>query len=79
MERSIIVEKLTDIFRKTFDSSDLVLEDSMTANDVENWTSLTNMTMMTEVEDSFGIRFKLKEIQKLHTVGDLVKTIETKL
>jgi acyl carrier protein len=79
MEKLIIVEKVTEIFRRVFDNSSLVLNDEMTANDVENWTSLTNMTMMAEVEEVFGIRFKLKEIQKLHTVGDLIRTIETKL
>ena len=51
----------------------------MTAADVENWDSLTHMLMITRVEEVFGIKFKLKELNKLKMVGDLISTIEVKL
>ena len=79
MERNEIVEKLTPIFREVFSQSDLVLTDEMTANDVENWGSLTNMTMMAQVEETFGIQFKLKELKKLDCVGNLLTAIQEKI
>lgn len=78
MERNEIVEKLTPIFRTVFSQPDLVLSDDLSANDVENWGSLTHMTMMAETEQAFGIQFKLKELKKLKTVGDLIDSIMSK-
>lgn len=79
MNRNEIVEKLTNVFHEVFNDNGIVLRDEMTAADVENWDSLTHMLMITKVEEVFGIKFKLKELNKLKMVGDLISTIESKL
>ena len=79
MNRNEISEKLTAIFHEIFNDNSIVLRDDMTAADVENWDSLTHMLMITKVEEVFGIKFKLKELNKLKMVGDLISIIETKL
>lgn len=78
MEKSVIIEKLTAIFHEIFNDNSIVLRDDMTAADVENWDSLTHMLMITKVEEVFGIKFKLKELNKLKMVGDLISIIESK-
>lgn len=79
MERKEIVEKLTAVFQEVFSDSSLVLNDEMTANDVEKWDSLTHMLMISTVEERFGVKFKLKELNKLKKVGDIIATIEEKV
>ena len=79
MNRNEIIEKLTAVFHEVFNDNNIVLSDEMTAKDVENWDSLTHMLMITKVEETFGIKFKLKELNKLKMVGDLIRIIETKL
>ena len=79
MERKEIVDKLTVIFRTVFKDCNIVLRDEMTANDVDNWDSLTHMAMISEVEKVFSIKFKLKELNKLKQVGDLIYMVESKL
>lgn len=79
MEKREIIERLTAIFREIFSDNSLVLNDDMTAADVENWDSLTHMMMITKVEEVFGIRFKLRELNKLKNVGDLCQIIMDKL
>lgn len=79
MEQSVIFEKLTEIFRKVFNDEAIVLNNELTANDVGNWDSLTHMLMIGEVENSFSIKFKLRELGKLDNVGELVSLIETKM
>ena len=79
MKRKEILEKLTVIFRTSFNDSELVLNDEMSAKDVDNWDSLTHMLMISEVESQFGIRFKLKELNQLKTVGDMATILEEKL
>ena len=79
MEKTDIIEKLTVIFHEVFNDNNIVLRDDMTAAEVERWDSLTNMLMISEVEKLFGIKFKLKDLNKLKSVGDLTATIESKL
>lgn len=79
MNKNEIIEKLTSIFHEVFNDNSIVLRDDMTAADVESWDSLTHMMMITKVEEVFGIRFKLKELNKLKNVGDLCATIAEKM
>ncbi len=79
MNRNEIIEKLTLIFCKVFDDQNIILHDDMTAADVDNWNSLSHMLMITQVEAEFEIKFKLKELNKLKKVGDLISVLETKL
>lgn len=79
MEKSEIIEKLTPIFHEVFSDNTIALRDDMTAADVENWDSLTHMLMITKAEEAFGIRFKLKELNKLKNVGNLCDLIMEKL
>lgn len=78
MTRNEIIEKLTPIFRKELEMNDLVLTDNLSANDVDNWTSLTHMLIMTKVEEDFGVTFKLKELKKLQNVGDMITILAEK-
>ena len=79
MENELIIGKLTNIFHEVFMDDELVLKESMSANDVDIWDSLTHMLMVTAVEKEFGIKFKLKDLNKMKNVGDLIQTIKSKL
>jgi len=79
MDRENVVEKLTGIFRQVFANDTLVVTDELTANDVANWDSLSHMLLIAEVETGFSIKFKLKDLNKMHKVGDMIDIILTKL
>lgn len=79
MERLGIIEELTGIFREIFNDSTIVLSDSLTADDVATWDSLSHMLLITEIEDKFNIKFKLRELNKMKNVGALISIIQTKL
>ncbi|MEI6143318.1 MAG: acyl carrier protein [Mariniphaga sp.] len=78
MQKKEIIEKLTLIFRDTFGIPTLDLRDDMTANDVENWDSLSHMMLITTIENKFGFKFKLKDLNKMKHVGDMITLIENK-
>lgn len=63
MERNEIVEKLTAVFQEVFSDSSLVLNDDMTANDVEKWDSLTHMLMISTVEERFWSEIQTEGIE----------------
>jgi acyl carrier protein len=79
MEKKEIVSKLTSIFRRVFSNDSLEITNELTANDVDNWDSLTHMLLITEIEESYSIKFKLKDLNKMKNVGDMINIIESKL
>ena len=78
MKKNEVVLRLTEVFRMVFDNENLMLSENLTANDVENWDSLTHMVLISAIENKFDIKFKLKELNKLRNVGDLISIILTK-
>ena len=74
-----IQENLQEIFRKVFNEPSLIIDKEMNANDVDSWDSLSHMEMITNVEEVFSVKFKLKDLVKLKNVGDLERLIEEKL
>lgn len=79
MERPELKNKLTKIFQSTFNDDSLELTDELTANDVDNWDSLTHMILISAIEGDFGIKFKLKELNKMKNVGALIEIISEKV
>lgn len=79
MERDIILSKLTGVFRKVFNNEALELRDDFTANQVDNWDSLSHMVLISEIENTFMIKFKLKELNKMRNVGDMTDMIMQKI
>jgi acyl carrier protein len=79
MERNEVLDKLTAIFRKVLNNASLTLTNELTANDVENWDSLTHMLIISDIESVFSIKLKLKELNKMRNVGDMIETICSKL
>jgi len=79
MEKVEIVNRLTPVFRKVFADNTLVITDQLSALDVEKWDSLSHMLLIAEVENEFTIKFKLKDLNKMANVGDMIAIIESKL
>jgi acyl carrier protein len=66
------------IFHKVFNDNTIEIHNEMSAKDVERWDSLTHLSMISSVEETFGIKFKLKELIGMKNVGDLLRLIEAK-
>lgn len=79
MERSKILEHMTELFRSVLDNPDLVLSEDMTSENVNEWDSLSNIQLAIAVEERFGIRFTLDEIQRFKTVGEICGLVEQKM
>lgn len=78
MKKEEIIEKLTLIFHEVFNDDSILLQEEMTANDVENWDSLTHMLLVSMIEDRFCVKFRLKELNKLKQVGDIIALLVEK-
>lgn len=79
MNRSEILKKVNEICADVFDDEELTVTDTTTAEDVEEWDSLTHLQLMSEIETEFQIKFTLGEIQGFANVGELVDTIRKRI
>lgn len=73
-----VLDRLTVIFRGEFEDSALVINDSTTANQIENWDSLATINIIVASEWEFKIKFENLEIQSIRSVGDFLRIIENR-
>ena len=74
MTEQAIFQELSEIFSDVFDE-DIVVTAQTTASDVEQWDSLTHITLISEVEDAFGFKFSMKDVLGMKNVGEMVDII----
>ncbi len=79
MEKNEMIDILTPIFRNVFADGSLQVSDELNSLSVANWDSLSHMLLITEIENRFQIKFKLKDLNKMRNVGDMMDVINTKL
>lgn len=76
MNRAEILQKVNEIFRDVFDDDSLVIVESTTAEDIEDWDSLTHITLISEIEEAFSMRFSMKDVLGMKNVGEMLDILE---
>ena len=79
MERNEVLSRVQDIFRDVLDDEEIVLTDATTADDIDEWDSLSHIQLIVAIEKTFGIKFTSLEIMKWKNVGEMVDSMEEKL
>ena len=78
MEKSQILDEVQAIFREVLDNEEIVLANETTANDIEEWDSLTHIQLIVAIEKHFKIRFTSREILSWQNVGEMIDCIAAK-
>ncbi|HEY4065242.1 MAG TPA: acyl carrier protein [Puia sp.] len=79
MERKEIIEKIRIILVTVLKHDEFEMREDLTAAAVAGWDSLSHMMIVTEIENEFNIRFKLKELNKLENLHSLIDLVQSKL
>ena len=74
-----IYERLTQVFRDFFDDDSIVIDEDTTADDIDDWDSLEHINLIASVEQEFGIKFTMGEVQAMKNVGDMADLIAAKM
>ena len=78
MDKQQILEDVQEIFRDVLDNEEIELVDTTTADDVEEWDSLTHIQLIVAIEKHFKIKFTSKEILSWQNVGQMIECIAAK-
>ena len=70
-----IFERLNEVFRDVFDDEDITVTERTTAADIEDWDSLSHITLVSAVEDEFRMKFSMKEVVEMKNVGEMAAIV----
>ncbi len=79
MEKSELLKKVNDIFIDVLDNEDIVLTAETTADEVEDWDSLTHVQLIVAIEKKFKIRFVSSEVHSWNNIAGLLDSIMAKI
>lgn len=72
MNRDVLKNEIQAIARDVFQKPELVINDALSAADVDTWTSLNYTQFIAAIEKQYGFKFKLMELLQLRTMGAIV-------
>ncbi len=74
MTQTEVIARLQPIFDDLFMET-VVLTPELTAQDVEEWNSLLQISILLAVEQHFGVRFRVGEVEATKNVGEFADLI----
>lgn len=78
MKHDELLKQVNRIFVDILDNEDIHLNNNTTANDIDEWDSLSHIQLVVAIEKHFKIRFTSKEIQSWKNVGEMLECIAGK-
>lgn len=78
MKRNEILNLLNQVLIDVFDNESILLSEQTTANDIEEWDSLSHIQLIVEIEKTFKIRFTSREILSWNNIGEMIDSIISK-
>lgn len=75
MKLEEVLHQFNEIFIDVLDEEDIVLKLETTANDIEDWDSLSHIQLVVAIEKKFGVKFTALEIEKYKNVGEMCQGV----
>ncbi|MBE5835593.1 MAG: acyl carrier protein [Butyrivibrio sp.] len=79
MTREELFEQLNEVFQDVFDDDSITVDETTTANDIDDWDSLEHINLINAVEQKFGIKFDMGQIVTMKNVGEMANIIASQL
>jgi len=78
MEKTEILTEVQEIFRDVLDNEEIILTPETTANDVEDWDSLSHIQLIVAIEKKLKVKFTSKEILSWSDISEMIDCIASK-
>ncbi len=73
------LEKVIEIIADVCDVEKSEINENSTIGDFPSWDSVGHLTILSSVEESFGISFEPEEMMELEDVKDIAEAVNGKL
>ena len=70
-----ILDDVNKIFKDILDDETIIIKEDSTADDVDEWDSLSHIQLIVAIEKFFKIRFSSNEINGFKNVGEMCEGI----
>ena len=77
MTKDEVYKRLQGIFDDVF-MDEVRLTPELSAKDVKEWDSISHVSLVLAIEEKFGVRFRVGEVESAKNVGDLVELIASR-
>lgn len=75
MSREEVFERLNNVFREVFDDEEIVVVETTTADDIEDWDSFEHINLVVAVEEEFSFKIPMGKVVTMKNVGEMVDII----
>ncbi|MDR0853894.1 MAG: acyl carrier protein [Clostridiales Family XIII bacterium] len=79
MTQEKIYEELDEIFQDVFDDSSIHVDETTTADDIDDWDSLEHINLIVAIEKRFGMKFTMTEVTEMKNVGEMVDIVSERM
>jgi len=74
-----ILKEVNEVFRDVLDNEAITVYENSTADDIDEWDSLSHIQLVVAIEKYFKIRFTSSEINSFKNVGEMCLGIQAKV
>lgn len=78
MDEREIYARLNRVFQDVFDDDSIRITPATTSDDIEDWDSLAHISLISAVERTFRMKFRMGEITTMKNVGEMVAIIKAR-
>ncbi len=75
MDREEVFQSVVEIAKDVFGNESIELTEESTAADVEEWDSLTHLSLINELEEKYGVGFTFDEVTGSKNLGELLNAL----
>jgi acyl carrier protein len=73
-----LTDRVAALFEKTFGMKAANFTPDLAPEDVPRWDSVGHMTLVTELESEFGVRFDVDELTEMSSGGKIIELLRAK-
>lgn len=74
-----VIDQFQEIFIDVLDEDDIVLKAETTADDIDEWDSLTHVQLIVAIEKHFKVKFTVTELEEYKNVGAMCEAVAMKI
>jgi acyl carrier protein len=74
LEETEVLSRMQLIFDELF-LDEVIVTPELSAADVEEWDSLLHISLVVTVEEIFGIKFRVGEVEATRNIGEFIRLI----